>query len=115
MFEDFIRNDRTDIYHLVCSITAHDRQQPTYVDDERSSGGRTIPNNERTVALKSLVATLIFIDCWLKHFHHNYQEILIMYHEDIIELFKQIPTIKSKPLSQDKNLQLLLTDIGGVW
>ena len=32
-FEAFIRNDRTDIYNLICSITAHDKQQHTYVDD----------------------------------------------------------------------------------
>ena len=38
-----------------------------------------------------------------------------MYNEDMIELFKQIPTTKSKPLSQDRKHQLLLTDIGGVW
>ena len=36
-----------------------------------------------------------------------------MYHESMIELFKQIPTMKSKPLSQDQNHQLLLTNIGG--
>ena len=38
-----------------------------------------------------------------------------MYHEDMIYLFKQMPTMKSKPLSQDKNHQLILTDIGGLW
>ena len=38
-----------------------------------------------------------------------------MYNEDMIELFKKIPTTKSKPLSQDRKHQLLLTDIGGVW
>ena len=38
-----------------------------------------------------------------------------MYHEDMIDLFKQIPTMKSKPLSQDKNHQLILTYIGGSW
>ena len=32
-FEDSIRNDRTDIYNLICSITAHDKQQHKYVDD----------------------------------------------------------------------------------
>ena len=29
-FEDFIRHARTHIYHLMCSIIAHDKQQPYY-------------------------------------------------------------------------------------
>ena len=32
----------------MCSITAYDRQQPTYVDDARSAGGIAIPKNETT-------------------------------------------------------------------
>ena len=85
----------------MCSITAHDRQQPKYVDDERSTGGRAKPKNSITVALKPLGETLNFINCWLIHFNHNYQEILIMYHDAMIELFKKIPTMKSRPISQD--------------
>ena len=76
-------------------ITAHGRQKPTYVDDASSAGGRSEPNNETTASLKSLVATLNFIDFWLKHFQHNYQEILIIYHDAMIEFLKQIPTIYS--------------------
>ena len=72
----------------MCSITAYDRQQPTYVDDARSAGGIAIPKNETTVALKSLGATLNVIDFWIKHFKQNYQERLIMYHENMIDLFK---------------------------
>ena len=40
VFKYYIRNDRTKIYNIMCSITAHDRKQPTYVDDASSSGGR---------------------------------------------------------------------------
>ena len=76
IFECFIRNSRTYRYNLMCYITAHDRQQPIYVDDISSAGGKTIPKNATTVAIKSLGATLNFIDCWLRHFQHNYQEIL---------------------------------------
>ena len=85
----------------MCSINSHNRQQSTYVDDSRSAGGRAIPKNATTTALKSLGATLNFIYFWIKHFQHDYQKGFIMYHESMIELFKQIPTIKSKPLSQD--------------
>ena len=86
----------------MCSITAHEKQQPTYLDDAKSGSSREIPKNATTASLKQLGATLNFIDCWLKHFRHNYQVILIMYHEIMINLFKQIPTMKSKQLSQDK-------------
>ena len=36
-----------------------------------------------------------------------------MDHEAMKKLFKKIPTMKSKPLSQDKKHQLLFNDIGG--
>ena len=40
-----------------------------------------------------------------------------MYHDAMVELFKQIPTMKSKPLSQYKTHKLLLTYIAvtGSW
>ena len=38
-----------------------------------------------------------------------------MDHEAMKKLFKQIPTMKSKPISHDKKDQLLLTDIGGAY
>ena len=115
VFGYFIRNALTDRYNLMCSINEHDRQQPTYFYDAITAGGREITKNTTTAALKSLGATFNFIDSWLKHYQHNYQEILEMHHESIIELFKQITTMKPKPLSQDKKLQLLLTDIYSAW
>ena len=60
VFEDFIRNAITDRYNLMCCITAHDKQQPTYVDDLISVGGIAMPKNETTAALQSLDATLFF-------------------------------------------------------
>ena len=48
VFEDFIKNEVTDRYNLICYIIAHDKQQPTYVDDEISGGGRPIPKNKTT-------------------------------------------------------------------
>ena len=115
VFEDLLRNDRTDRYNSMCSINSQDRQQSTYVDDATSSGSIAIPKSATTEAIKLLVATLNFIDCWLKRFQHKYQETLEIYHNAVIELFKQIPTKKSKPLSQDKKHQFLLTNIGVSW
>ena len=102
VFEDYISNYRTDRYNLMCYITSHDTLLPTYVDDESSGGGRKIPKNSTTAALESLGTTFNFIDCWIKHFHHNYQVIWKIYNEAIKDMFKHIPTKKSKPLSQDK-------------
>ena len=86
----------------MCSITAHYKQQPTYVENASSGGGRAIPKNATLAELQSLGATLNFIDFWLKNFQHNYQVRLMIYHEAMIKMFKQILTMKQKPLNQDK-------------
>ena len=85
----------------MCYVTAHDKQKPTYVDDVNSGGGREIIENETTASLQALVVTLNFIDCWIKHFHHIYEVRSEMYNKAMKNLYKQIPSIKSKPLSQD--------------
>ena len=56
LFDNF-RNDRTDICNNMCSITAHEKLQSTYVDDASSIGGRAIPKNAKTAALESLGST----------------------------------------------------------
>ena len=104
---------RTERYNLIWYIIAHDRQLHTYVDDEISGGGRPIPKNATTEWLEALGDTLNFIYFLIKLFHRNYEERHMIYHEDMKNLFKQIPTIKSKPLSHNKKHQKLLTDIGG--
>ena len=73
MFGDFIRNDRTDRWNIMCSIPAHDKLQPTCVDDSGSGSSRAIPKNATTAALESLGATLNFIHCCLKLVHENYE------------------------------------------
>ena len=86
MFEDFIRNAIPERYNLIRFITAHDKQQPTHVNNANSGGGISIPNNTTTSALQSLGATFNFIDFCLKQFQHNYKVRLTMYHEDMIKL-----------------------------
>ena len=51
MYEDYIRNDITDRYNLMCSITVHNKLLPTYVDYSRRGVGRAIPKNSTTAAL----------------------------------------------------------------
>ena len=47
-FEDLLKSQRTNRYNFTRYIIEHDKQQPTYVDDESSGGGRPIPNNSTT-------------------------------------------------------------------
>ena len=115
VFGGFIRNFRTNRCNIMCQITANNKLQPTYVDDESSIGGISIPNNAITAALESLGAILNYIYFWLKLFQDNYEVRSKIYHEAMKILFKQIPTNKSKPLIQGKKYQLLLTDIRGSW
>ena len=35
----------------MCSIISHNKQQPTYVDDESSDGGRLTPKNATSESL----------------------------------------------------------------
>ena len=88
VFVDCIRNDKTDICKIMCSITAHDKLQPTYVDDAISVVGIAIPYNATTAAFKSLGTTLNVIDCWLKLFHKNYEFRSKLYHEAMKSLLK---------------------------
>ena len=56
----------------MCYLVSHDKIQPAYENDESSIVDRSIPKYATTKALKSLGATLNFIDIWLKCFLVNY-------------------------------------------
>ena len=45
VFEEFIRNARNDRYNLMCSIDAHEKQQPSSFDDGSSSVGYELQSN----------------------------------------------------------------------
>ena len=51
VFGGFIRNFRTNRCNIMCSINAHDKLQPTYIDYPRSAGGIAIPKNSTTASL----------------------------------------------------------------
>ena len=57
MFEEFIKNVRTDRYNLMCSIMVHDKKQPLY-DDDSSIVGIPILKNATTEVLEALGDTL---------------------------------------------------------
>ena len=72
MFENYIRNARTGRYKIMWYIAAHDKKQPSIVDDGSSDGGNALPSNASTEPLVSLSVTFDLIDCWLKCFDHNH-------------------------------------------
>ena len=99
LFEKYIRNERIDIYNLICSIGAHEKQQPSYVDDCISDGVNAILSNLKTEALSSLGETFYFIDYWLKYFDKNYQTLSNIYIEAMQYLFDKISVQLPNPLS----------------
>ena len=99
----------------MCSLAAHDKIQPSYEDDEISVGDRSIPKNATTKLLKSLGATLNFIDICLKLFDENYYARCVAYITAMKDVFKQIPQNMSKPFTTKQKVQKLMTDIGGGW
>ena len=64
--EDYITTVRWYIYNIICSIEAHDRDNPTVNDDSSSGGGIPLTPNLTKSALVSLGITLNFIENWLK-------------------------------------------------
>ena len=57
--------------------------------------------------------TLNFIEIWIKLLDRNYELICGIYNKSIKEMFKQIPTTMTEPLSQRQKVQKLMTEIGG--
>ena len=45
VFEEFIRNARTDRYNIMCYIDAHGKINPSEHDDGKNGGGYTLPPN----------------------------------------------------------------------
>ena len=97
----------------MCSLVAHDKMQPNHEDDESSIVDRSIPKDKKTKALKSLGATLNFIDIWLKLFLDKYNAICDTYSNAMKEMFNEIPLTMSKSLTTEQKAQKLMTDIGG--
>ena len=66
MFEEFIKNSRTDRYNIMCYIDDNKKNIPLVHSDGISGGGYPIPLNSTTEALVSISTTIDFIDCWLQ-------------------------------------------------
>ena len=99
VFEEYIRNSRTDRYNLMCFIDAHEKHQPSYVDDISSGGGNELQQNSTTDALVSLSATINFIDCCLKILEQNILERSNIYFETMECMFQKTPIKLPEPLS----------------
>ena len=60
-------------------------------------------------------ATLNFIDVWIKLSEENYEARSVIYNKAMKDMFKQIHTKMSKPLSPKQKVQKLMTEICGGW
>ena len=58
-------------------------------------------------------ATLTFIEIWIKLLDGNYDARRVAYITAMKEMFKQIPTMMTKPLFPIQKVQKLMTKIGG--
>ena len=94
-FEDFITQERTDRYNIMCSLFDNDRLQLDYKDYERSMGDRAIPNDATIKTLEPLCATINFIYIWLKLLHENVDARCEVYINSLKPMLIQIPqTVK---------------------
>ena len=66
VFKEFIRNERTDRYNIMCYIYAHEKEHQSSCDDGSSGGGFPLPLNSTTEALVLLGTAIDFIGCCLK-------------------------------------------------
>ena len=60
-----------------------------------------------------MVATLNFIEIWLKLLDDNYEARRVDYSTSMKEISKQIPTTMTKSLIPRQKVQKLMTEIGG--
>ena len=114
-FEDFITQERTDIYNLICYLVAHDRLQLYYKNDENIIGYREIPDNSTIKTLEALGANFNFIDIWLKLLRENVDARCEAYINAMKLMFMQIPQTVEIALTSKQKIQKIMTDIGGGW
>ena len=114
-FENFITQERTYRYNLMCSLVAHDRLQLDYTVDESSIGDRAMPDDETIKTLEELGATINFIDIWLKLIRENFDTRCEAYINAMKVMFRQIPQTTKIALTPKQKVQRLMTDIGGGW
>ena len=60
-------------------------------------------------------ATFNFLKIWVKLLELNYDARRVAYSTSMKDIFKQIPTTMTKPLSPRQKFQKLMTKIGGEW
>ena len=83
----------------MCYLVAHDKRQPSYEDEDSIIVDRVIPKHFTTEALEAFGDTLNFIEIWIKLLDHNYEVRCVIYNKAMKEMFKTIPTTRTKPPS----------------
>ena len=87
---------------ISCVLQLYMIEKPAHEDYEISIGDRLIPKYMTTEALEELGATFNFIEIWLKLLEEKYDARRVSYSTAIKDMFKQIPTTTTKPLSPKK-------------
>ena len=113
LFEDFITQARTDRYNIMWSLVAHEKENSTSSDDESSLGERNVPKKLPTDTLKSLSATLKYIDEWILMFPENYDAKCEAYKTAMGHLFKNISVTNNNLLTQKQRYTKTIEDISG--
>ena len=77
------------------SLVAHDRLQLDYKDEKIRIGDKEIPDDVKIKKLEELVATINFINIWLKLLHENFGSRYEAYINAMKFMFRKLPqTIK---------------------
>ena len=116
VFEGFIRNVGTEIYHIMCYIDAHEKIDPPEHDDGISGGGYSLPSSSIIEALFLLGATIYFIGCRLKTLEHNFLERYHMYVFTMEKLFQktQLNFLNNPVQKKNANRYYMLLEVVGI-
>ena len=116
LFEEFIRNARTDRYNIMSSIDVREKYHPSSCDDGSSGGGCPPPSNSTTEALVLLGATIYFIGCWIKPLEHNVIEHLNMYVFNMNIFFRksQLNFLNNPVQGENANRYYMLLEVVGM-
>ena len=115
MFENFITQARTDQYNFMCSLVSNDRLQLDYKYNESSIVDRAIHDYSKIKILQALVATINFIDIWLKLLCEKFDARSEAYINAMKVMLMQIPQTVKIALTSKQKFQKTMTDIGGGW
>ena len=100
----------------MCSVDAHEKNNPSDHDYESDSGGYPVPLNSTTVALVSLSATINFIVFWLQGLENSFLERCNMYFGTMKNCFRefQLKLLNQLVIREKTNRYYILLEVVGI-